>query len=437
MSEPVSAPPQPSRSADRAEPSRANASGDCGDLTASRHEGRRHKDTEPNGFESALRTASTESQKPIQSDAEPAPVAEQAKSEPASADHAESTDAMAATSVVMVEPLATSGQGESVTNAMSGPAASAVSTSEWAWKVSGGQAVVQGQAAMQSVDAAMQNVQASQAGVVPGDTAAKAAVAVAAAASSNTAMVQPLKATSRHATQGDDISSNVMQSVGGASNAAFAMAEPVMEVQTPSHVGETLRVMDMPQAKTDAGLFGKDALTSQANAATTMAAQTTADADAEFASTNAGRIARAMEHARQDQAGTVTVRLTPSSLGTVRIEIAEHEGRIAASFHTQTARAEKLLTAHSMRLQSALEDRGMQVERLSVQQLAAGPSATASSREATPDPDRQPNGEQQRQQSQQHREQSGDQRQQRGQRQSYQQWQQQAVEQAQQEGPQS
>jgi len=65
--------------------------------------------------------------------------------------------------------------------------------------------------------------------------------------------------------------------------------------------------------------------------------------------------------------GAVTLRLTPASMGTVRIHLQIEGSSVNAQFHTQTPGARTLLQQQLTTLRTALEGQGLTVDRLSVQ----------------------------------------------------------------------
>lgn len=86
---------------------------------------------------------------------------------------------------------------------------------------------------------------------------------------------------------------------------------------------------------------------------------------------NAARLTRGLANAVQQRGGAVTLRLTPPEMGTVRIQMQLTGTNVSASFHAESASAQSLLTNQLANLRSALESKGMSVERLTVQPLAA------------------------------------------------------------------
>lgn len=103
------------------------------------------------------------------------------------------------------------------------------------------------------------------------------------------------------------------------------------------------------------------------NLAQTLASVTTPETDAD--PINAARLTRGLQSALQQPGGTVTLRLTPPELGTVRIQLQLSSGSVSASFHAEGASARSMLTQQLSQLRTALESQGLNVERLNVQPM--------------------------------------------------------------------
>ncbi|MEM9347910.1 MAG: flagellar hook-length control protein FliK [Planctomycetota bacterium] len=88
-------------------------------------------------------------------------------------------------------------------------------------------------------------------------------------------------------------------------------------------------------------------------------------------SLNTARLTRGLANAVQQRGGAVTLRLTPPEMGTVRIQMQITGTNVSASFHAESTSAQTLLTTQLAQLRSALESKGMSVDRLSVQPMAA------------------------------------------------------------------
>ncbi|MEM9560894.1 MAG: flagellar hook-length control protein FliK [Planctomycetota bacterium] len=65
--------------------------------------------------------------------------------------------------------------------------------------------------------------------------------------------------------------------------------------------------------------------------------------------------------------GSLTLKLAPDALGAVRVELTVSQGVASASLRAETPQARELLSANLDALRTALEDRGLRVERLSVE----------------------------------------------------------------------
>lgn len=125
-----------------------------------------------------------------------------------------------------------------------------------------------------------------------------------------------------------------------------------------------------------------------------QAALNTSDND----SLNTARITRGLANAVQQRGGAVTLRLTPPEMGTVRIQMQITGTSISASFHAESSSAQTLLTNQLAQLRSALESKGMSVDRLTVQPLAT----TTASQNANQSQNQSQNDAQQQGQGQQH-----------------------------------
>ncbi len=99
-------------------------------------------------------------------------------------------------------------------------------------------------------------------------------------------------------------------------------------------------------------------------------------------------VSRAVSAVVRQQGGSLTVRLSPPMLGSLKIEMVMDRGVVEARFETTTAQAQELLTNNLAQLKSTLESRGLSVEKLSVQtvsQAAHGSSAATSEQDASSD----------------------------------------------------
>ncbi|MEM8495767.1 MAG: flagellar hook-length control protein FliK [Planctomycetota bacterium] len=87
---------------------------------------------------------------------------------------------------------------------------------------------------------------------------------------------------------------------------------------------------------------------------------------------NEARLARGLKSALNQQGGSVTLRLTPPEMGTVRIQMQIQGTQVAAQFHAETDAARSLLQQQLGQLRTALEGQGLSVDRLGVQSMSAG-----------------------------------------------------------------
>ena len=155
--------------------------------------------------------------------------------------------------------------------------------------------------------------------------------------------------------------SNVNTTASTSNNAAAATAFTVPDQAT----GETrLPIGTTPTAQS----------VDAARQAQAQAAVNTGDND----SLNTARLTRGLANAVQQRGGAVTLRLTPPEMGTVRIQMQISGTSVSASFHAESSSAQTLLTTQLAQLRSALESKGMSVDRLTVQPLATTASSQSS-----------------------------------------------------------
>ena len=81
----------------------------------------------------------------------------------------------------------------------------------------------------------------------------------------------------------------------------------------------------------------------------------------------AAQFGRGMAAALRQNGGSVTIRLQPEALGDLKIKMSLEPGKVAASFEVQTDQARHLLGKTMDTLRTALEARGLEVDRLDVQ----------------------------------------------------------------------
>jgi hypothetical protein len=78
------------------------------------------------------------------------------------------------------------------------------------------------------------------------------------------------------------------------------------------------------------------------------------------------QIARGLSAMLRQRGGSVTLRLSPESLGLVRVEVRVNEGRVFVRIEAQTDPARRLLADHLSSLRLALEDQGLRIDRVEV-----------------------------------------------------------------------
>lgn len=121
-------------------------------------------------------------------------------------------------------------------------------------------------------------------------------------------------------------------------------------------------------------------LSTQINPAGVTEAGSTQDA------LNAARLTRGLSSAVNQQNGSVTLRLTPPEMGTVRIQLNMQGGNVSAQFHAETESARTLLNQQLGQLRSSLEAQGLNVEKLGVQAMAGSSNASGLQQQAGGDP---------------------------------------------------
>lgn len=106
-------------------------------------------------------------------------------------------------------------------------------------------------------------------------------------------------------------------------------------------------------------------------------AQNPASANAEEAvrANAAGIVSRGLAAVVQQRGGQMTVRLTPESLGQVKVQMSLDHGTVAVRLEAANEAARGLLSEHLGMLRGSLESRGLSVEKLSVHLAAPGPGA--------------------------------------------------------------
>ena len=81
-------------------------------------------------------------------------------------------------------------------------------------------------------------------------------------------------------------------------------------------------------------------------------------------------VARGLDALSQQKGGTLLMRLDPPSLGQVKLEMTMNAGRVAVLMTAAADTAQSLLQNNLGMLRQALEDRGLAVERLTVETVA-------------------------------------------------------------------
>ncbi|MEM6332718.1 MAG: flagellar hook-length control protein FliK [Planctomycetota bacterium] len=99
----------------------------------------------------------------------------------------------------------------------------------------------------------------------------------------------------------------------------------------------------------------------------TLAAGSSGGGEGQVSDANTARLARGLRSALSQQGGAVTLRLTPSELGTVRIQLSLSAGRVSAEFQPTTQAGQQMLQGQITQLRASLESQGLAVDRLGVQ----------------------------------------------------------------------
>jgi len=81
----------------------------------------------------------------------------------------------------------------------------------------------------------------------------------------------------------------------------------------------------------------------------------------------AASVSRGLAAAVQQRGGSLKIRLTPATLGEVRIELDLNQGRVSVDLHASTDIAQDALAKNIAMLRSSLESKGLSVERITVQ----------------------------------------------------------------------
>ncbi len=158
-------------------------------------------------------------------------------------------------------------------------------------------------------------------------------------------------------------------------------------------------------ASTSASSTGVDARVSPSNlSAITQPSEGAADNDA----INQARLTRGLRSALNQQGGSVTLRLTPPEMGTVRIQLDLAGPSVSARFHAESDAARAMLQQQLGQLRGALEGQGLSVDRLSVQPMndSSASNFTRNEQQGQPDSDGRSRGQYQSSQQRGGRDQS-------------------------------
>lgn len=89
------------------------------------------------------------------------------------------------------------------------------------------------------------------------------------------------------------------------------------------------------------------------------------------------QVSRGLAAALRQNGGTVTIRMQPEALGDLKIRMGLDGGKVVAAFEVETEQARQLLGSSMDTLRSALEARGLSVDRLDVRVSEAAGSIAA------------------------------------------------------------
>lgn len=96
------------------------------------------------------------------------------------------------------------------------------------------------------------------------------------------------------------------------------------------------------------------------------------------------RVVKSLNTIAANRGGTVTLRLTPPDLGTLRIQVTMSGGSVQATFEASTAAVGRVIEQNAATLRHSLEGQGLHVERINVQVNTAN-SSNASAQQDTGD----------------------------------------------------
>lgn len=177
----------------------------------------------------------------------------------------------------------------------------------------------------------------------------------------------------REASNGSQNESSAVKPSTTAS-ASASTAEPAPSAMTGPTAAATATAA--ATGATPGGDAGAPSPTSFAQSATMANATQAGTADADGARV-AEQAMRGMRSVLDSRGGTVTLRLNPPELGSLRIEVRLNAGNVQANFEASNAQAGSLLNQHMQALRTALENQGLTVDRLNVQHQPAAPTTHA------------------------------------------------------------
>ena len=130
------------------------------------------------------------------------------------------------------------------------------------------------------------------------------------------------------------------------------------------------------------------------------------DSNADHEQMNTARIARGMQSALNQNGGNLTLRLTPPTMGTVRIELQIQGTNVNVQLHTEQDSARSMLSHQLSNLKHSLESQGLNVERIGVQNMQSSTQSNMNDQSDMSQSDGRSRGEYTEQQGQRNQEDS-------------------------------
>lgn len=158
-----------------------------------------------------------------------------------------------------------------------------------------------------------------------------------------------------------------------------AASHAVRETQATSAIAGEAHAHDATSGNTSntanagSGLVGLDAAALRGNASKgdaikLVVSTTTTNAEAKDATAESlgAQAARGLAAAFKHKGGTVTLNLTPETLGQIKVKITLDDAKVSALIQTSTEQAKRMLEQSGDALRTALESKGLSVDRLQI-----------------------------------------------------------------------